>query len=73
MRPLATTEEVLGLETEFFGSASIVEDTESDMKSCRVNNGNSNFRVCERLLIRKRPSIDGTILEQRWSIRPPID
>ena len=73
MRPLATTEEVLGLETEFFGSASIVEDTESDMKSCRVNNGNSNFRVCERLLIRKGSSIDGTILEQCWSIRPPID
>lgn len=68
-----TTEEVLGLETEFFGSASIVENTESDMKSCPVNNDNSNFRVCERLLIRKGSSIHGTILEQCWSIRPPID
>ena len=73
MRPLATTEEVLDLETEFFGSANIVENTESDMTSCPVNNGNSDFRVCERLLIRKGSSIDGTMLEQCWSIRPPID
>ena len=31
---LRTTEEVLSLETEFFGFASIVENTESDIKSC---------------------------------------
>ncbi|MFT7471853.1 MAG: hypothetical protein ACI8XU_001749 [Kiritimatiellia bacterium] len=56
-----TEEEVLGLETEYLGFASIVENVASDMRRLLVNNGTKEIRVGDRLLIREESSIDATI------------
>lgn len=56
-----TEEEVLGLEIEYLGFASIVEDVSSDLKKLLVNNGTKEIQVGDRLLIREESSIDATI------------
>ncbi|MDA0278857.1 MAG: hypothetical protein O3C29_00205 [Proteobacteria bacterium] len=56
-----TEEEVLGLETEYLGFASIVENVASDMRRLLVNNGAREIRVGDRLLIREESSINATI------------
>ena len=48
-----TEEEVLGLETEYLGFGSIVENVASDMRKLLVNNGNNMIRVSDRLLTRE--------------------
>lgn len=59
---LSTTEdEVLGLEVEYLGFASIVDNTASDMRKLLVNNGTKEIRAGDRLLIREESSIDATI------------
>ncbi len=59
---LSTTEdEVLGLEIEYLGFASIVENIASDMRKLLVNNGTKEIRAGDRLLIREVSSIDATI------------
>ena len=59
---LSTSEkEVLGLETEYLGFASIVENVASDMRRLLVNNGAREIRVGDRLLIREESSINATI------------
>jgi LysM repeat protein len=59
---LSTTEdEVLGLEVEYLGFASIVENIAPDMKKLLVNNGTKEIRAGDRLLIREESSIDATI------------
>lgn len=56
-----TEEEVLGLEIEYLGFASIVENTAPDMRRLLVNNGTKEIRAGDRLLIREESSIDATI------------
>jgi len=56
-----TEEEVLGLEIEYLGFASIVENVSSDLKKLLVNNGTKEIQVGDRLLIREESSIDATI------------
>jgi len=56
-----TEEEVLGLEIEYMGFASIVENISPDMRKLLVNNGTKEIRVGDRLLIREESSIDATI------------
>lgn len=59
---LSTTEdEVLGLEIEYLGFASIVENTASDVRKLLVNNGTKEIRAGDRLLTREESSIDATI------------
>ena len=56
-RPLGllstTEEEVLGLETEYLGFGSIVENVAFDMRKLLVNNGTNMIRVSDRLLTRE--------------------
>jgi LysM repeat protein len=56
-----TEEEVLGMEVEYLGFASIVENVAPDMRRLLVNNGTKEIRVGDRLLIREESSIDATI------------
>jgi hypothetical protein len=63
-----TEEEVLGLETEYLGFASIVENIEPDMKRLLVNNGTKEIRVGDRLLIKEESSIDATIFPSEPSV-----
>lgn len=56
-----TEEEVLGLEIEYLGFASIVENVSADLKKLLVNNGTKEIQVGDRLLIREVSSIDATI------------
>ena len=56
-----TEEEVLGLEIEYLGFASIVENIAPDMRKLLVNNGTKEIRAGDRLLIREVSSIDATI------------
>jgi LysM repeat protein len=59
---LSTTEdEVLGLEIEYLGFASIVENIAPDMRKLLVNNGTKEIRAGDRLLIREVSRIDATI------------
>lgn len=48
-----TEEEVLGLETEYLGFGSIVENVVSDMRKLLVNNGTNIIQVSDRLLTRE--------------------
>lgn len=48
-----TEEEVLGLETEYLGFGSIVENVAFDMRKLLVNNGTNMIRVSDRLLTRE--------------------
>lgn len=57
----ATEEEILGLEIEYLGFASIIENTAPDMRKLLVNNGTKEIRAGDRLLIREESSIDATI------------
>ncbi len=56
-----TDEEVLGLEVEYLGFASIVENVAPDMRKLLINNGTKEIQVGDRLLIREESSIDATI------------
>ena len=56
-----TEQEVLGLEAEYLGFASIIENVESDMRKLLINNSAKEIRVGDRLLIREVASIDATI------------
>jgi len=59
---LSTTEdEVLGLEIEYLGFASIVENIAPDMRKLLVNNGTKEIRAGDRLLTREVSRIDATI------------
>lgn len=57
----STEEEVLGIELEYLGFASITESVAPDMRKLLVNNGTKEIRVGDRLLIREESSIDATI------------
>lgn len=57
----STEEEVLGLEVEYLGFASIVENIAPDMRRLLVNNGTKEIRAGDRLLIREESSINATI------------
>ena len=63
-----TEEEVLGLETEYLGFGSIVENVAFDMRKLLVNNGNNMIRVSDRLLTREESSIDATIFPTEPSV-----
>ena len=54
-------EEMLGVEIEYLGFASILENVAPDMKRLVVNNGIKEIRVGDRLLIREESSINSTI------------
>ena len=56
-----TEEEVLGIEIEYLGFASIIENIAPDMRRLIVNNGTKEIQVGDRLLIREVSSIDATI------------
>jgi hypothetical protein len=56
-----TEEEVLGVEVEYLGFASIIENSGSDLRKLLINNGTSEIKVGDRLLIREESSIDATI------------
>ncbi|GJM11994.1 MAG: peptidoglycan-binding protein [Pseudohongiella sp.] len=56
-----TEEEMLGMEIEYLGFASIIENIAPDMRKLLVNNGTKEIRVGDRLLIREESSIDSTI------------
>ena len=55
-----TEEEVLGIEVEYLGFASIIEIIAPDMRKLIINNGTKEIRVGDRLLIREVSSIDAT-------------
>ena len=55
-----TEEEVLGIEVEYIGFASIIEIIAPDMRKLIINNGTKEIRVGDRLLIREVSSIDAT-------------
>ena len=57
----STEEEVLGIELEYLGFASITENISPDMRKLLINNGTKEIRVGDRLLIREESSIDATI------------
>ena len=61
-------EEVQGLETEYLGFGSIVENVASDMRKLLVNNGTKMIRVSDRLLTREESSIDATIFPTEPSV-----
>jgi len=63
-----TEEELLGLEVEYLGFASIVENIASDMRKLLVNNGAKEIRVGDRLLIRAESSINATIFPTEPSV-----
>ena len=52
---------MLGVEIEYLGFASILENVAPDMKRLVVNNGIKEIRVGDRLLIREESSINSTI------------
>ncbi|MEX0965090.1 MAG: LysM peptidoglycan-binding domain-containing protein [Pseudohongiellaceae bacterium] len=54
-------EEVLGVELEYLGFASISENIAPDMRKLLVNNGTKEIRAGDRLLIREESSINATI------------
>lgn len=56
-----TEEDVLGLEVEYLGFASILENIAPDMRRLLVNNGTKEIQAGDRLLIREESSIDATI------------
>lgn len=56
-----TDEEVLGIEIEYLGFASITETVSSDMRRLLINNSSKEIRVGDRLLIREESAIDSTI------------
>ena len=56
-----TEEEVLGIEVEYLGFASIIEIIAPDMRKLIINNGTKEVQVGDRLLIRDVSSIDATI------------
>jgi len=56
-----TQEEVLGLEVEYLGFASIIENIAPDMRKLLVNNSAKEIRAGDRLLIREESSINATI------------
>jgi len=56
-----TDEEVLGIEIEYLGFASITETVSSDMRRLLINNSSKEIRVGDRLLIREASAIDATI------------
>lgn len=56
-----TEEEVLGIEVEYLGFASIIEIIAPDMRKLIINNGTKEILVGDRLLIREVSSIDVTI------------
>ena len=55
-----TEEEVLGIEVEYLGFASIIEIIAPDMRKLIINNGTKEIQVGDRLLIREVSSIDAT-------------
>lgn len=63
-----TEEEVLGVEVEYLGFASIVENTGPDLKKLLINNGTKEIRVGDRLLIREESKIDATIFPTEPSV-----
>lgn len=56
-----TEEEKLGVEIEYLGLASIMENVAPDMKKLLINNGIKEIRVGDRLLIREESSLNSTI------------
>lgn len=56
-----TEEEVLGVELEYLGFASITESPQPDLRKLLINNSTKEIRVGDRLLIREESSIDATI------------
>ncbi len=56
-----TDEEVPGLEVEYLGFASIIENLASDIRKMLVNNSSKGIRVGDRLLIREASNIGATI------------
>ncbi|PCI74731.1 MAG: hypothetical protein COB20_14630 [SAR86 cluster bacterium] len=56
-----TEEEVLGVEIEYLGFASIIENIAPDMRKLLINNGTKEIQVGDRLLIREESRIDATI------------
>jgi len=56
-----TEEEVLGIEIEYLGFASIIENIAPDMRKLLVNNGTKEIQVGDRLLVREASRIDATI------------
>jgi hypothetical protein len=58
---IITKEEVLGLETEYLGITSIVENIAFDMKKLLASFGTKEIRVGDRLLIREESIIDVAI------------
>ena len=62
-----TEEEVVRLETEYLGIASIVENIASDMKKLLTNCGTREIRVGDRLLIREESIIDAAIFPTELS------
>lgn len=63
-----TEEEILGLEVEYMGFASIVENIAPDLRKLLVNNGTKEIRAGDRLLIREESSIDSTIFPTEPSV-----
>jgi len=57
----ATGDVELGLELEYLGFASIVENESFDLRRLLINNSSKEIRVGDRLLIREESRIDATI------------
>ena len=53
--------EILGLELEYLGFATISNEESADLKRMLVNNSSREIRVGDRLLIREQSRIDATI------------
>lgn len=56
-----TEEEVLGVEVEYLGFASIIENAGQDLRKLLINNGTSEIKIGDRLLIREESIIGTTI------------
>lgn len=57
----ASGENVMGLEMEYLGFASLVENESVSLKRLLVNNSSKEIRVGDRLLIREESRLDATI------------
>jgi hypothetical protein len=60
-------DEILGVEFEYLGFASIVESQLSDLKKLLINNSGKEIRVGDRLLIRKQTRLGSTIFPENPS------
>lgn len=57
----ATGDEILGLEVEYLGFASIQQEAEEGVRRLLINNSSKEIRVGDRLLIREEQRLDATI------------